>query len=300
MALFIASLNSGSNGNCYYIGNDREAVLIDAGISCRETERRMQRLGLGMDKVKAIFVSHEHIDHIRGIPVLAKKYRLPVYITGTTLLHSGLSIAGIPFKALEPVAVGGLQVTAFTKHHDAADPHSFLVTCNDVRVGIFTDIGSPCDQLAHHFRQCHAAFLEANYDTDMLENGRYPIYLKNRIRGGKGHLSNLQALELLTTCRPEGLQLLLLAHLSRDNNAPELVQELFTRHANGVEIVVASRFVETKVFEVTAGRVPRRMQEEVGHVPVVAEMKVMPVQATRLAPKRKRPTSTQASLGFPE
>src|SRR5450631_777143 len=92
MSLFIASLNSGSNGNCYYVGNEHEAVLVDAGISCRETERRMLRLGLSMRKVKAIFVSHEHSDHINGIPVLSKKYRLPVYITQATLRNSGIRI----------------------------------------------------------------------------------------------------------------------------------------------------------------------------------------------------------------
>src|SRR6185436_693482 len=92
MSLFITSLNSGSNGNCYYIGNDKESVLIDAGISCRETEKRMRLLGLSMKTVKAIFVSHEHIDHIKGVPLLAEKYKVPVYITATTLRHSGINI----------------------------------------------------------------------------------------------------------------------------------------------------------------------------------------------------------------
>src|SRR6188768_1678914 len=92
MSLYITSLNSGSNGNCYYIGNDREAILVDAGISCKETEKRMHRLGLSMDKVKAIFISHEHTDHIKGVQVISKKYQLPVYITNDTLLHGGLSL----------------------------------------------------------------------------------------------------------------------------------------------------------------------------------------------------------------
>src|SRR5688500_12749713 len=113
MQLYITSLNSGSNGNCYYVGNDHEAILVDAGISCRETERRMQRLGLSMKTVKAIFVSHEHSDHISGIPVLAKKYQLPVYITDSTLYHGGLTIHKelvFGFKAYEPVRVGNLAV----------------------------------------------------------------------------------------------------------------------------------------------------------------------------------------------
>src|SRR5450432_2822414 len=130
MSLFITSLNSGSNGNCYYIGNDREAVLVDAGISCKETEKRMERLGLVMDRIKAIFVSHEHADHINGIPVLSKKYRLPVYITTATLRNSGIRLDKTlirSFSADQPVSIGDLTVTAFTKLHDAAEPHSFIV-----------------------------------------------------------------------------------------------------------------------------------------------------------------------------
>lgn len=254
MSLFVTSLNSGSNGNCYYIGNSSEAILIDAGISCRETERRMHRLGLSMQSVKAIFVSHEHTDHISGIPVLAKKYQLPVYITSETLRHGGLNIAEnlvVAFKAYEPVQVGAFSVTPFPKFHDASDPHSFTVDSNGIRIGIFTDIGAPCEHLIHHFKDCHAAFLETNYDEEMLEQGRYPWFLKNRIRGGKGHLSNRQALELFTTYRPSFMTHLFLSHLSKDNNCPDLVKELFNQHANGTNIVVASRFAETAVYTIT-------------------------------------------------
>src|SRR6187401_1470150 len=130
MQLYITSLNSGSNGNCYYIGNETEAVLVDAGISCRETEKRMQRLGLTMDKVRAIFISHEHSDHIRGVEMLSKKYSLPVFITPKTLLYSRLNLAPHlvrEFVAYEPVLLGGLSITAFPKFHDAADPHSFTI-----------------------------------------------------------------------------------------------------------------------------------------------------------------------------
>lgn len=255
MQLFITSLNSGSNGNCYYVGNQREAVLVDAGISCRETERRMKRLGLSMEKVKAIFISHEHSDHIKGIAVLARKYNLPVFITLATLQNSRLDLMGIeviPFLADAPVQVGELSVTAFAKLHDAVDPHSFVIAYQDLKVGVFTDIGSPCHNLIHHFQQCHAAFLEANYDEKMLQQGRYPYYLKNRIKGGKGHLSNRQALTLFTAYKPDFMSHLLLAHLSKDNNCPQLVQQLFEKHADGTTITVASRFEETPVFEITA------------------------------------------------
>lgn len=253
MSLSITSLNSGSNGNCYYIGNDREAVLVDAGISCRETEKRMKRLGLSMLRVKAIFVSHEHTDHIKGVPVIAKKYKLPVYITDATLRSGGLPLKPeqvVPFRAYEPVQVGSLSVTAFPKHHDASEPHSFIVSNGQVNIGVFTDIGAPCEHVIQHFRQCHAAFLESNYDEQLLEKGRYPFFLKNRIRGGKGHLSNNQALEIFKAYRPPFMSHLLLSHLSAENNHPDLVHALFTEHAGGIEIVVAGRMAETAVYVV--------------------------------------------------
>jgi phosphoribosyl 1,2-cyclic phosphodiesterase len=196
MSLFVASLNSGSNGNCYYVGTQDEAVLIDGGISCRETEKRMKRLGLSIKKVKAVFVSHEHGDHIHGVTSLSKKHQLPVYITRETLNNGKLTIREdrvFTLKADAAIPVGNLTVRAFPKFHDASDPYSFMVSSATVNVGIFTDIGRPCENVIRHFSKCHAAFLESNYDEDMLENGGYPLALKNRIRGGNGHLSNRQA-----------------------------------------------------------------------------------------------------------
>ncbi|WP_018612069.1 MBL fold metallo-hydrolase [Segetibacter koreensis] len=253
MSLFITSLNSGSNGNCYYIGNDREAVLVDAGISCREIEKRMKRLGLSMQKVKAVFVSHEHTDHIKGIPTLAKKYQLPVYITAATLFNCGFILddhLASTFVVNEPVIIGNLAVIAFPKVHDASDPYSFIITCDKIKVGVFTDIGIPCKEVIKHFKQCHAAFLEANYDEEMLNAGNYPYYLKKRITGGKGHLSNKQALGVFKEHKPAYMTHLLLSHLSKNNNCPQVVEKLFNEHADGVEIIVASRFEETAVFHI--------------------------------------------------
>lgn len=255
MSLFITSLNTGSNGNCFYIGNADEAILIDAGLSCKETEIRMQRLSLSMSKVKAIFISHEHSDHIRGLPVLAKKYQLPVYITEHTLRggKQQLPLNLIrSFLAYRPVVVGNLNIMAFPKKHDAAEPHSFTITCFGVTVGVFTDIGGHCENVIKNFRNCHAAFLESNYDDEMLDKGSYPYFLKNRIRGGNGHLSNRQALDLFLTHKPSYMSHLLLSHLSKDNNCPDLVHQLFNQHADGTEIIVASRLQETAVYHISA------------------------------------------------
>ncbi|MEO6330157.1 MAG: MBL fold metallo-hydrolase [Ginsengibacter sp.] len=253
MSLFVTSLNSGSNGNCYYVGNEKEAILVDAGISCREIERRIKRLGLSINKVKAVFISHEHTDHIIGLPVLSSKYRLPVYITSATFMNARLTLDKelvISFKAHEPVIIGDLRITAFPKFHDACDPFSFTVSCRNIKVGVFTDIGIPCAHLINYFKQCHAAFLETNYDDIMLEQGSYPYVLKNRIRGGKGHLSNKQALELFNQHKPKFMSHLFLSHLSKNNNSAQLVEQLFNHHANGVKIIVASRYNETPVYHI--------------------------------------------------
>jgi len=253
MSMFVCSLNSGSNANCYYLGNQEEAVLVDAGLSCRETVKRLKRAGLSIKKVKAIFISHEHGDHIHGVTTLSKKYQLPVYITPGTLQGGRLEVRNdllLALKPYEPVTIGSLSITAFPKLHDACDPQSFIVDCLGVKVGIFTDIGAPCEHVIRHFEQCHAAFLEANYDEDMLVNGSYPVHLKNRIRGNQGHLSNDQALNLFLNHRPAHMSHLFLSHLSRENNSPKLVKNVFERNAGHTQIIIASRDRETRLFHI--------------------------------------------------
>lgn len=253
MSLFIASLNSGSNGNCYYVGNEREAILVDAGLSCRETEIRMKRSGLDPAKLRAVFISHEHTDHTKGLQVISKKWNLPVFISKETLAFSGLKIEKEllrDLKLFSEITIGQLTITAFPKYHDAADPSSFIITNANTTVGVFTDIGKVCPQLTKYFRKCNAAFLESNYDEKMLEEGNYPIHLKRRIRGGQGHLSNREALDFYCRYKPAGLSHLLLAHLSKNNNCPELVEELFRPHAGATNIIVASRYEPSAVYHI--------------------------------------------------
>ena len=267
MAVYFSSLNSGSNANCYYIGNGNEAILVDAGLSCKETEKRMQRLGLKMESLKAVFISHEHSDHITGIQTLSKKYQLPVYITQKTFANSNLVIDEQLiryFRKDESIAIGDMQVKCFSKSHDAADPHSFMINVQSVNISVITDIGYPCKQVLHYFKQSHVSFLESNYCDDMLANGGYPYYLKKRISGDEGHLSNKQALDLFLQHRPKQLSHLILSHLSKNNNKPELVEALFKPHAGDTNIIVASRYEESPLYSIDGVQVALRQSLKAG------------------------------------
>jgi len=158
--------------------------------------------------------------------------------------------------------LGNLSITGFPKLHDAVDPHSFIITCGEVTVGVFTDIGKPCEHVIHHFKKCHAAFLETNYDEERLINGSYPFFLKNRIRGEKGHLSNIQAFELFTAHRPSFMSHVLLAHLSKDNNRPEIAENLFNANAKNIKIIVASRDKETEIYYIEKNNSPINIQKK--------------------------------------
>ena len=151
---------------------------------------------------------------------------------------------------------GNLKVIAFPKFRDAFDPHSFIVSSDSVNVGIFTDIGIACENVIRYFKQCHAAFLEANYDEAMLENGGYPRALKNRISSDKGHLSNKQAMQLFITHRPSFMTHLFLSHLSKHNNTPKIVKEMFFPVAGNTQIIIASRDKESKLYHIRETHMP--------------------------------------------
>ena len=155
----------------------------------------------------------------------------------------------------EKISIGTLQIIAFPKFHDAAEPVSFVVTDHQTHIGVFTDLGHGCKELKKHFSYCHAAFLESNYCEDMLTKGRYPEHLKQRIRSKKGHLSNDQALEIFINHRGKQLSHLILSHLSQNNNTMEKVREVFAPKAGIAEIIVASRYKETPVYEIKGNEV---------------------------------------------
>jgi phosphoribosyl 1,2-cyclic phosphodiesterase len=149
------------------------------------------------------------------------------------------------FTGQNCINIGSLEVRPFSKLHDAADPYSFTISAGGVTVGVFTDLGRVCSNLVTHFRQCHAALLESNYGEEMLDKGHYPWHLKQRIRGGQGHLSNREALELFVSSRPPQMTHLWLGHLSQNNNDTAIVARTFAPHAGSVDIQVASRYEES-------------------------------------------------------
>ncbi|MFB6318293.1 MBL fold metallo-hydrolase [Saccharicrinis sp. FJH54] len=247
----ICAIASGSNGNCYYVGNGTDAVLVDVGISRKQVLLRMEAMGLDKHKVRAIFISHEHADHMRGVKVLSKVLDIPVYLTKKTYESSWNPNRPGKYAFFEPdqpVSIGSVTVHPFLKNHDAIEPCSFRIEINGKQVGVFTDIGEPCDNMISHFKQCDAMFLETNYDEEMLWNGPYPYYLKQRVASSNGHLSNFQALTLLQEHAGSNLNHVLLSHLSQENNTPELAVKTFEKVNARYNIQLTSRVEASKVF----------------------------------------------------
>lgn len=225
--LQVCSLNSGSNGNSYYIGTEEVGILIDLGISARMTTQRLAEIGKTPEHIAAIIVSHEHGDHIRGIKTFQKKYYTKVITSQKTHSKFRHPILNLAFFDEQPFEVGPFSIQAFKKHHDGIDPYSFIVSYQDYHIGVMTDIGKICDNVTEAVSKCDVLFLESNYDSEMLENGPYPYHLKNRITGGLGHLSNDEAKHLINYHRSEALEKVFLSHLSNENNTTEICLNTF-------------------------------------------------------------------------
>ncbi|MFA7562206.1 MAG: MBL fold metallo-hydrolase [Methanoculleus sp.] len=220
-------LASGSKGNCTYIRGERGALLIDAGLSARETLRRLSAAGGDKSLIEAILVTHEHIDHIRGVELLAKQLGIPVYATGGTLDAFLAKCKKIPAdirrcRSGETFAIGDFLIEPFAASHDAREPCGFCVAEGDLRIGCCTDTGTITTTMFDRFASCDAVLLESNHCPEMLENGPYPAYLKSRIRSKHGHLSNPDAARCLQQLAGH-IHMAMLAHVSETNNKPEKV-----------------------------------------------------------------------------
>ncbi len=218
-------LASGSKGNAIYISDGDTAVLLDAGLSGVEIERRLKSKNLNPADLDAICVSHEHSDHIQGVGVLARRFKLPVYLSSQTAAaaksHMGKVATIKTFECGSGFEINALKLHPFALSHDAKDPAGFTVNCNGTKIGIATDLGIATHMVQEHLKNCTALILEANHDPEMLANGPYPWPLKQRIGSRTGHLSNPEARDLLTVLQNKGLEHVILAHLSETNNTAE-------------------------------------------------------------------------------
>lgn len=217
-------LASGSGGNVCYIETHNARVLIDAGLSCREIERRLGLIGVNAKTLDALIITHEHSDHIKGAGPVARRFDLPLYINRKTLDRGHGTLGNLSKPVIvqtgQTLTINDLSVETFTKCHDAADPVGLVLSFDGKRIGLATDLGRSTRLVEDRLRECHALIVEFNHDQGMLEEGPYPLDLKRRIKGSDGHLSNEQAGDLIREICHDNLNYLLLAHLSKTNNHP--------------------------------------------------------------------------------
>jgi phosphoribosyl 1,2-cyclic phosphodiesterase len=252
------SLQSGSNGNCIFVEADGVKLLFDAGITGVQAEERLAAHGRNIREVDAVIISHDHGDHIRHAGVFQRKYGLPLYVTPATLAaaSSRCNLGKLKnvhhFRSCDKLKFGNILVHAISTPHDGVDGSMFVIEAGAKRLGVMTDLGHVFKDLIHIVSSLDAVFLESNYDPAMLAAGPYPAYLKQRIKGPHGHLSNREAAELL--CRAaesRRLQWACLAHLSEQNNHPEVALKTHREIMDGcVPLYVADRYQATDILTV--------------------------------------------------
>lgn len=229
----LCSIASGSSGNCVYVGSETTHLLVDVGISGKRTESGLRELGLDVRDIDGILVTHEHTDHINGLGVIARKYEIPIYATAGTVAairaYGGIGdVAEDLFREVQEdrkFTIKDLTVNPMHISHDAAQPVGYRIFYGNKRVAVCTDLGVYNDYTVECLKGMDALLLEANHDVNMLQVGPYPYYLKQRILGERGHLSNENSGRLLCRILHDGLKTIFLGHLSKENNLPELAYE---------------------------------------------------------------------------
>lgn len=225
-----ASLGSGSSGNATLVSDDRTLILIDCGFTIKETVKRLERLGRKPEHLDAIIVTHEHSDHVKGVAPLARKYKIPVYMTEGTF--ASRDYGQLPELNLichyEPFAVGAIRVKPVAVPHDAREPAQFVFSNDNVRLGVLTDLGSVTSHVLEAYQQCHGLLVEANHDVRMLSEGPYPFSLKRRVASAWGHLNNVQTVNLLNELDLSLVEHLVIGHISRTNNTVDCVRREMT------------------------------------------------------------------------
>lgn len=249
--LRFTSLGSGSRGNSTLISSKQCKILVDCGFSVKETEKRLLTKGVEPSTIDAIFVTHEHGDHGNGVGRFGRRYNVSIFGTeGTLNSIDTKSCKTIELFRDEYLEFGDLCVIPISVPHDAREPSQYIFEHAEKRFGILTDLGHVTEHVVAHYQFCNALLLEANHDLDQLWNGPYPESLKQRIAGDNGHLSNCQSMELLDRLDANSLNSVVLAHLSDENNCPNIVNAQFERFRSSFSIQLASQELGSEWIEV--------------------------------------------------
>ena len=253
----LCSIASGSSGNCIYVGTDATHLLVDVGISGKKTEGGLNSIGQSLKNIDGILVTHEHSDHICGLGVLSRKYHIPIFATRGTIAAIKMSSSVgkieeelfVPIKADESFRIKDITVEPMRTSHDAAEPVAYRMRYENKKIAIATDLGTYNEYTVECLKGMDLLFLEANHDVNMLQVGPYPYQLKRRILGDRGHLSNELSGQLLKRIAHEKLQGVILGHLSKDNNIPELAYETVR-----VELAMGSEVYNEVHFPITVAK----------------------------------------------
>lgn len=251
-------LGSGSSGNAIVLATSDTKILIDNGLSFKQLELRLKSVGESLDGLEAIFVTHEHGDHVNGVGVLARRTKVPVFMSEGTFANLPKSVGTIPrvecFESGDTVSVGAMTLTSFQVAHDAADPVSYVVRGGGCQLGIATDLGKATHLVRQRLRGSHALVLESNYCPEMLRHSSYPAAVVQRIGSPQGHLSNPDMNSLLAGLLHDDLQLVVAVHISRENNSVEKAREMAARvlGSHRARLHIADQDGPSPMFEVTA------------------------------------------------
>lgn len=258
------SFASGSSGNCYFLGNTSNGILIDAGIGVRTIRKNLKAMGLDFKNIWGVFVTHDHADHIRGLGPLGEIHHVPVYTTKK--IHEGINNSYCVTEKLnssrryieknDAVQMGDFTITSFQVSHDATDSVGYTVEYKGKRFTFATDLGYVCEDASRHLKLANYMVFEANYDETMLLNGHYPAILKERIMSNTGHLSNIQAGQFLAENFQEHLKFVFLCHLSKENNHPEIalntvrriLEDKNIKVGEELQLIILERFTPTELF----------------------------------------------------
>lgn len=253
------SLSSGSSGNCYYLGTAEQGILIDAGISARTIQRCLREMQLDFPQIMGVLVTHDHADHIRAVGTLGEKIQIPIYTTKE--IHGGidrnygvsvkLRTSRRYFEACEPFELAGMQINTFHIQHDSTDCLGYRIEFMGERFTLMTDCGTPNPEMEEAIRWANHVVIEANHDEQMLLNGPYPVFLKQRILSGKGHQSNVTCGELLADNFHSGLRHIFLCHLSHENNDPAVATRTVTEYLESVGCLLTQEHDAAKMEEGT-------------------------------------------------